>query len=63
MTEGVSLNPDLGPFSVWLSTRSITAELAARIESLGYGAAWIGGSPDAELSWVDPAWPAPPRCT
>ncbi|EUA36509.1 hypothetical protein I549_1608 [Mycobacterium avium subsp. avium 2285 (R)] len=55
MTEGVSLKPDLGPFGVWLSTRSITAELAARIESLGYGAAWIGGSPDAELSWVDPA--------
>lgn len=55
MTEGVALKPDLGPFGVWLSTRSITAELAARIESLGYGAAWIGGSPDAELSWVDPA--------
>jgi probable F420-dependent oxidoreductase len=29
--------------------------LAAGIESLGYGAAWIGGSPDAELSWAEPA--------
>lgn len=55
MTEGVSLKPDLGRFGVWLATRSITPELAARIESLGYGAAWVGGSPDAELSWVDPA--------
>jgi probable F420-dependent oxidoreductase len=55
MTEGVSLKPGLGPFGVWLPTRSITPELAARIESLGYGAAWIGGSPDADLSWVDPA--------
>jgi probable F420-dependent oxidoreductase len=55
MTEAVSLKPDLGRFGVWLATRSITPELAARIESLGYGAAWIGGSPDAELSWVDPA--------
>lgn len=55
MTEGVSLKPDLGPFGVWLATRSITPELAAGIESLGYGAAWIGGSPDADLSWVDPA--------
>lgn len=55
MTEAVSLKPDLGRFGVWLATRSITPELAAGIESLGYGAAWIGGSPDAELSWVDPA--------
>ncbi|OBB67425.1 LLM class F420-dependent oxidoreductase [Mycobacterium sp. 852014-50255_SCH5639931] len=55
MTEPVALKPDLGRFGVWLPTRSITPELAARIESLGYGAAWIGGSPDAELSWVEPA--------
>ncbi|OBH16488.1 LLM class F420-dependent oxidoreductase [Mycobacterium sp. E1715] len=55
MTEAVALKPDLGRFGVWLPNRSITAELAARIESLGYGAAWIGGSPDAELSWVEPA--------
>lgn len=55
MTEGVSLKPELGRFGVWLPTRSISAELAAGIESLGYGAAWIGGSPDAELSWAEPA--------
>jgi probable F420-dependent oxidoreductase len=55
MTEAVSLKPDLGRYGVFLPTRSITPELAARIESLGYGAAWIGGSPDADLAWVDPA--------
>lgn len=55
MTEGVSLKPDLGRFGVWLATRSISPELASGIESLGYGAAWIGGSPDADLSWVEPA--------
>jgi probable F420-dependent oxidoreductase len=55
MTEAVSLKPDLGRFGVWLATRSITPELAAKIEALGFGAAWIGGSPDAELAWVDPA--------
>jgi probable F420-dependent oxidoreductase len=55
MTEAVSLKPDLGRFGVWLPTRSITPELAKKIESLGYGAAWIGGSPDADLAWVDPA--------
>jgi probable F420-dependent oxidoreductase len=55
MTEAVSLKPDLGRFGVWMATRSITPELATKIESLGYGAAWIGASPDADLAWVDPA--------
>ncbi|MBW0017204.1 MAG: LLM class F420-dependent oxidoreductase [Mycobacterium sp.] len=55
MTEAVSLKPDLGKFGVWLVTRSITPDLANKIEALGYGAAWVGGSPDAELAWVEPA--------
>jgi probable F420-dependent oxidoreductase len=55
MTEGVSLKLDLGRYGVWLPTRSITPQLAKQIESLGYGAAWIGGSPDASLEWVEPA--------
>ena len=55
MTDAASLKPDLGRYGVWLGFRSIEPGLAAQIESLGYGAAWIGGSPDAELDWVDPA--------
>ena len=55
MTDAVSLKPDLGRFGVWLPTRSITPELAGQIESLGYAAIWIGGSPDADLAWVDAA--------
>jgi probable F420-dependent oxidoreductase len=55
MTEAVSLKPDLGRFGVWILGRSIAPELAATIESLGYGAAWLGGSPDADLAWVEPA--------
>jgi probable F420-dependent oxidoreductase len=55
MTDAVSLKPDLGRFGAWLPTRSITPELAAQIEALGYRAIWIGGSPDADLSWVDAA--------
>jgi probable F420-dependent oxidoreductase len=55
MTEGVSLKPELGRYGVWLPNRSISPNLAQQIESLGYGAAWIGGSPDADLSWVEPA--------
>jgi probable F420-dependent oxidoreductase len=55
MTGAVSLKPDLGRFGAWLPTRSITPELAGQIESLGYRAIWIGGSPDADLAWVDAA--------
>jgi probable F420-dependent oxidoreductase len=55
MTDGVSLKPDLGRFGVFLAFRSVAPELAAQIESLGYGAVWVGGSPEAELDWVDPA--------
>jgi probable F420-dependent oxidoreductase len=53
MTEEVSLKLDMGRFGVWLG--SITPELAGQIESLGYGAAWIGMSPSADLAWSEPA--------
>jgi probable F420-dependent oxidoreductase len=55
MTEGVSLKPDLGRYGVWLPTRSVSPGVAKQIESLGYGAVWVGGSPDADLNWVEPA--------
>jgi probable F420-dependent oxidoreductase len=55
MTEGVSLKPELGRFGVWLPSRSVSGGVARQIESLGYGAVWVGGSPDADLSWVEPA--------
>ncbi len=55
MTDAVSLKPEFGRYGVWLGTRSLAPGLAAQIESLGYGAAWIGGSPDADLAWVEPA--------
>ncbi|OBA61753.1 LLM class F420-dependent oxidoreductase [Mycobacterium sp. 1100029.7] len=55
MNDAAALKPSLGRYGVWLPTRSITPELAAQIEALGYQAAWIGGSPDADLAWVEPA--------
>src|SRR6201997_5027351 len=55
MTDAASLKPDLGRYGVFLAFRSLEPELAAQIESLGYGAVWVGGSPEAELDWVDPA--------
>lgn len=55
MTEGVSLKADLGRYGVWLPSRSVSPGVAKQIEALGYGAVWVGGSPDADLGWVEPA--------
>ncbi|GAY14921.1 LLM class F420-dependent oxidoreductase [Mycobacterium sp. shizuoka-1] len=44
--------PDLGRFGSF--GRGVTPQQAAEIESLGYGAVWVGGSPPAELDWVEP---------
>jgi len=49
--------PNLGTYgafghhSMW---QQLTPEQLREIEGLGYGAIWAGGSPAAELSWVDP---------
>jgi probable F420-dependent oxidoreductase len=53
MTEGVSLKPGLGRYGVW-TVGAPTPEEAAQIEELGYGAVWVGGSPAADLAFVEP---------
>ncbi|MBU8809331.1 LLM class F420-dependent oxidoreductase [Mycolicibacterium goodii] len=55
MTEKPSTagpKPDLGRFGSF--GRGVTPAQAAEIEALGYGAVWVGGSPPAELEWVEP---------
>jgi probable F420-dependent oxidoreductase len=47
----MSLN--LGRFGVW-TFGAPTPEQAAEIEKLGYGAIWPGGSPTADLAFVEP---------
>jgi probable F420-dependent oxidoreductase len=47
------LKPNLGRFGVWTGGAP-TPEQAAEIERLGYGAAWVGGSPAAGLAFVEP---------
>ena len=49
----MTLKPDLGRFGVWTGG-PVTPEQAVEIEKLGYGAVWVGGSPAAELSFVEP---------
>ena len=43
----------LGSYGIWRSVTTVTPELAAKIEGLGYGALWLGGSPQADLKIVD----------
>lgn len=51
--DAVSLKPALGRFGVWTGG-PVTPDQAAEIEKLGYGAVWIGASPAADLSFVEP---------
>ena len=44
--------PSLGRFGSF--GRGVTPQQAKEIEALGYGAVWVGGSPPAELAWVEP---------
>jgi probable F420-dependent oxidoreductase len=43
----------LGRFGVWRGAWQTTPDLAAKLEQLGYGALWLGGSPDGDLLIVD----------
>lgn len=47
-----SSGPNLGRFGSF--ERGVTPQQATEIEALGYGAVWVGGSPPAALSWVEP---------
>jgi probable F420-dependent oxidoreductase len=43
----------LGRFGVWRGAWQTTPDIAAKLEQLGYGALWLGGSPDGDLVIVD----------
>ncbi|GAA5163634.1 MULTISPECIES: LLM class F420-dependent oxidoreductase [Amycolatopsis] len=43
----------LGKLGIWAHPSLVSDELAQEVEKLGYGAIWLGGSPDADLSDVD----------
>lgn len=49
--------PDLGrygAFGHYSQFQQLSPQQLRDIESLGYGAIWAGGSPPAELEWIDP---------
>jgi len=43
----------LGRFGIWRGASQASTELAKRIEQLGFGALWLGGSPDGDLRQVE----------
>ena len=53
MTDGMPLIRGLGRFGVW-TLGAVSPETAKAIETLGYGTLWVGGSPSADLSFVEP---------
>lgn len=53
MTDAVQLKPELGRYGVWTGG-AVAPDQAAEIEKLGYGALWVGASPKADLSFVEP---------
>src|SRR3954471_2508081 len=52
MTDAAVNKPNLGRFGSF--GRGVKPQEAKEIEALGYGAIWVGGSPPAELDWVEP---------
>jgi probable F420-dependent oxidoreductase len=53
VTDLAGSKPELGRFGVWVRY-AVSPHQAVEIEKLGYGAVWVGGSPAAELSFVEP---------
>lgn len=47
------MTPQLGRIGLWIHFSAATAPLATELERLGYGAIWLGGSPDGDLSMVE----------
>jgi probable F420-dependent oxidoreductase len=44
---------ELGKIGVWRHLSGLTPDLVAEAEELGYGAIWVGGSPDGDLTGVE----------
>ena len=47
------LRDRLGRWGVWRGAAQVTPQLAAEVERAGFGALWLGGSPDGDLALVD----------
>src|SRR5579863_9527267 len=44
---------ELGRIGIWRHASGLTPDVVAEVEELGYGAIWVGGSPDGDLGVVE----------
>ena len=44
---------EIGRFGIWRSASLVTPEIAAGVERLGFGALWLGSSPDGDLAQAE----------
>jgi probable F420-dependent oxidoreductase len=44
---------ELGKIGIWRRASQLPPELVAEVEALGYGAIWVGGSPDGDLGFIE----------
>jgi probable F420-dependent oxidoreductase len=47
------LRDRLGRWGVWRGAAQVTLQLAAEVEQAGFGALWLGGSPDGDLALAE----------
>jgi probable F420-dependent oxidoreductase len=47
------LRDQLGQWGIWRAAYQLTGELAASVEKYGFGALWVGSSPDGDLAKVE----------
>ena len=62
-TSSSATTPALGSVGLWRGGSLLTPDMAAAVERLGYGAIWIGGSPDADLAIAEQLLDATERIT
>jgi probable F420-dependent oxidoreductase len=49
----VGMSIELGKIGIWRHASGLTPEVLAEVEALGYGAVWVGGSPDGDLGVIE----------
>lgn len=57
----MTTTPEFAPFGFFTHYATVDADLLRTVESLGFDTAWLGGSPPADLPWVDPLLSATER--
>ncbi|QCH24767.1 TIGR03620 family F420-dependent LLM class oxidoreductase [Mycobacteroides salmoniphilum] len=53
--------PEFAPYGFFTHYATVDADLLRAVEDLGFDTAWLGGSPPADLPWVEPLLAATER--